>query len=209
MGQMCTWNDTCLYLILDWLFCISIVPSALFCHDLWSLPSSSYATTKVSSVMPNTFGISLKISLIFLWNMSPAGAAPNGRHLYLYLPNWHVNVRYADFSPSFRLWHPELASIRERYFALLSFGRISFRVGPLCIGHISAWFRDAGSRHSLTLPLALGTSTKLLHHSNVSLTHQGCYDVLFLYPFYLLLEEFLKSICHMSWQCLEWFAVWL
>ena len=30
----------------------------------------------MSSAIPNTFGMSLKISSIFLWNMSPAGAAP-------------------------------------------------------------------------------------------------------------------------------------
>ena len=40
----------------------------------------------------NTFGIYLNSSPIFLWNMSPAGAIPNGNLLYLYLPNWHVNL---------------------------------------------------------------------------------------------------------------------
>ena len=50
---------------------------------------------------------------------------------------------------------------------------MSFRVGPLCIGLISAWFKHAGSRHNVTFPLALGTSTKLLHLSDVSLTPQG------------------------------------
>ena len=48
-----------------------------------------------------------------------------------------------------------------------------FRVGPLCIGLISAWFNHTGSKHSLTFPLALGTSRKLLHHSDVSSTPSG------------------------------------
>ena len=42
-----------------------------------------------------------------------------------------------------------------------------FSVGPLCIGLINAWLSHAGSKHSLTLPFALGTNTKLLHHSAV------------------------------------------
>ena len=140
----------------------------------------------MSSVMPNTYGMSLKISSVFLWNMLPAGAAPNGSHLYVYHPNWHTNmVRYEDFLSSFKLWYPEFASIRERYFALSSFGRISFRVCPLCIGLISAWFKCAGSRHNLTLPLALVTSTKLWHHSNGLLTPSSAMMsnfVLFLSP---------------------------
>ena len=64
-------------------------------------------------------------------------------------------VRNEDILPSFKLWYPELAFVREIYFALLSFGRTLFRVGPLCMGLISAWFRHAGSRHNLTIPLAL------------------------------------------------------
>ena len=38
---------------------------------------------------------------------------------------------------------------------------------------ISTWFSLAGSRHSLTLPLGLGTCTKLLHHSIISSTPNG------------------------------------
>ena len=124
--------------------------------------------------MPKTFGISLNISSILHWNMSPTGAALNGSHLYLYLPNWHANVvRYDDFSSNFRLWYPELASIIDIYLTLLSLGSISFNVGPLSIGHINAWFNWAGSKHNLTLPLALGTNTKLLHHSAVLSTPSG------------------------------------
>ena len=58
---------------------------------------------------------------------------------------------------------------------LLSFTNISFKVVPLCTGLISAWFSQAGSKHSLTLPLALGTTTKLLHHSDTSSTPKGVF----------------------------------
>ena len=106
--------------------------------------------------------------------MSPAGAAPIGSDLYLYLPNWHANViRYDDLSSNFSLWYLELASMSDRYLKLLGFGHMSFSLGPLCMGLISAWFSCAGSKHSLTLPLALDTSTKLLHHSDISLTPSG------------------------------------
>ena len=44
---------------------------------------------------------------------------------------------------------------------------MSFNVGPLWTGLINAWFNLAGSKHNLTLPFALGTNTKLLHHSTV------------------------------------------
>ena len=42
---------------------------------------------------------------------------------------------------------------------------MSFSMGPLCTGLINAWFHITGSKHNLTLPFALGTNTKLLHHS--------------------------------------------
>ena len=41
------------------------------------------------------------------------------------------------------------------------------------MGLISAWFRHGGSRHNLTIPLALGTNTKLLHHSTDLSTPSG------------------------------------
>ena len=53
------------------------------------------------------------------------------------------------------------------YLTLLSLGSMSFNVGPLYMGLIKAWFNCAGSKHNLTLPLALGTNTKLLHHSDI------------------------------------------
>ena len=159
--------------------------------------------------MPNTFGMSLKILSIFLWNMLPAGAAPNASHLYLYCQNWHANiVRYEDFSSSFKLWYPELASISERYFALLSPWRILFRVGPLCIGLMRAWFWQAGSRHNPTLPLALGANTKLLHHSDVSWTPSGSIMSSFCSLSNSSWNGFLKWVCHASQWCLVRFAIW-
>ena len=125
----------------------------------------------MSSAMPNTFGKSLNISSIFHWNISPAGAAPNSSLLYLYLPNWHVNVvRYDDLSSNLRLWWPDLASIRERYFTLFSFRKISLSVGPLWTGLMSAWFSFARSKYSLTLQLDSGMRTKFLYHSAISST---------------------------------------
>ena len=41
---------------------------------------------KMFSAIPKTFGIQLNSSSIFFWNMSTAGAAPNGNHIYLYMP---------------------------------------------------------------------------------------------------------------------------
>ena len=100
--------------------------------------------------------------------MSPAGSAPNGNLLNLYLPNWHANVvRYDDFPSNFKFWYPELASIIERYCTLSNFGKISFSAVPLCTGLISAWFSLAGSRHSLPFPFRFGTNTKPLYHSAV------------------------------------------
>ena len=64
-----------------------------------------------------------------------------------------------DFLSNFRLWHPELASMIDMYLTLLSLGSMSFNVGPLCMGLIGTWFNHAGSKHNLTLPLALGTNT--------------------------------------------------
>ena len=145
---------TCLHL------CITLHPVSS-----WSLPSASYLTTNISSAILNILGKSLNISLIFPWNISPAGVVPNGNHLYLYLQHWHASIsKYYDFSSSFKLSYPEFTSIRERYFTLLCFGSMSLSVGPLCTSLISAWFIHAGSRQSLTFPFALGTITKLLHH---------------------------------------------
>ena len=123
--------------------------------------------------MPKMFGISLKI-LILHWNILPTGAALNGRCLYQYLPNGHANVvRYDDLVSNCRWWYTKLTSIIDMYFTLLSLGSMSLSVGPLCMGLINALFSLAGSRHNLTLPFALGTNTKLLHHSAISSTPRG------------------------------------
>ena len=61
----------------------------------------------------------------------------------------------------------------DMYCTLLSFGSISLSVGPLCISLSNAWLSHTGSKHSCTLPFALGTTTKLLHHSTVLSTPRG------------------------------------
>ena len=61
----------------------------------------------------------------------------------------------------------------DMFCTLFSLGKILLSVGPLCTGLINAWLSHAGSKHSLTLPFALGTNTKLLHHSDVSSTPSG------------------------------------
>ena len=82
-------------------------------------------------------------------------------------------VKYDDCLSNFRLWYPELTLMMDMYCTLLSLGSISFSVGPLCISLINAWLSCAGSKHSCTLPFALGTTTKLLHHSAISSTPSG------------------------------------
>ena len=125
-------------------------------------------------MMPKTFGISLKNLLILHWNILPAGTALNGRCLYLYQPNGHINVvSYDNLVSNCRLWYPKLASTIDMYFTLLSLGSMPISVGPLCMSLINAWFSLARSRHNLTLPFALGTNTKVLHHSTVSSTPRG------------------------------------
>ena len=57
-----------------------------------------------------------------------------------------------------------------RYLKPASPGRISFNIGPLCTSLISAFLSLARSRHNHALPFALGTTMKLLHHSDVSFT---------------------------------------
>ena len=59
-------------------------------------------------------------------------------------------------------------SINVGYFMPANLGSISFSVGPLWMGLICTLLHFAGSRHNLTFPFALGTTLKLLHHSDVS-----------------------------------------
>ena len=82
-------------------------------------------------------------------------------------------MRHDDLSSNLWLWYPELTSIRDKYFTLFNFGKISLSVGPLWTNLISTWLSLAGSRHSLTLPLGVGASTKLLYHSAISSMPKG------------------------------------
>ena len=89
---------------------------------------------------------------------------------------------YDDLSSKLRMWYPGLKSMRDKYFTLFNFGKISLSVGPLWTGLISAWFSLAMFRHSLTLPLGFGIMTKLLHHSAISYMPKGvimssCWDL--------------------------------
>ena len=64
----------------------------------WSLPSASYPTT--NNIISNTeyIGQIFKYFINLPLDISPAGAVPNRGHLYLHLPNWHVNIiKYNDF----------------------------------------------------------------------------------------------------------------
>ena len=141
----------------------------------------------MSSAMPNTLGKFLNMSSILHWNMSPAWVAQNGSLLYLYLSNWHMNVvRYDDLLSNLRWWYPEFISIRDKYFILFNFGKISLSVGPLCTSLISAWLSLARSTQSLTLPLGFGTSHFIYA--------QWCYYILLLEPFQFLLKWFLEYI---------------
>ena len=82
-------------------------------------------------------------------------------------------MRYYDLLSNFRLWYPEFTSIRDRFFTLFNFGKISLSVGPLWTSLTRTSLSFAGSRHSLTLPLGLGMSMKLLHHSTISSMPKG------------------------------------
>ena len=65
--------------------------------------------------------------------MSPADAAPNGNHMYLYLQNGQENVvKYDDCSSHFRLWYPEQVAMSVMYSTPSSLSSISFNNGPLC-----------------------------------------------------------------------------
>ena len=61
-------------------------------------------------------------------------------------------------------------SLHQFLWSILSVSlcRVSFNGGPLCTGVISVSLNLARFRHSLTLPFTLESSTKLLHHVDVS-----------------------------------------
>ena len=110
----------------------------------------------------------VNILFIFLGNMLPAGVAPYGSHLYLYLPNWHMNGQVWWPVIKFHVMISEVYTVRDKYLTLVSFGNMSLKVGLLWTGYVSAWLSPAGSKHNLSFPFSFGTSTKLLHHSGVS-----------------------------------------
>ena len=67
--------------------------------------SAWFVTRFCNDLFHQYYGRSVKISLIFCWNISPASTTPNGSLQNIYLPNWHARlVRYENFSLSFRLW---------------------------------------------------------------------------------------------------------
>ena len=174
----------------------------------WSTLSSLYPITNMSSMIPKTFGMSLKIPSILHWNMSPTGVALNGRCLYSYLPNGHVNVvKYDDLVSNCRLWYPELASMIDMYCTLLSLGSMSFSVGPLWMGLIDAWFSLTGSKHNLPYHLALGTITKVFTPFCCSSTPRG----VMMFSFCNCSSSSLNGFCNTYATCLggtwTWFAI--
>ena len=92
----------------------------------------------MSSAMPNKFGKYLNILSVFLWNISPVGAAPNGYLFYLYLPHWHGNVVMYDVLCLAEGCNNQNLHLEEKHFTLFDLEKISLSVGPLCTGHISA-----------------------------------------------------------------------
>ena len=57
--------------------------------------------------------------------------------------------------------------------AFVSLGKRSLSVGPLCMGHISAWISLAESKHRCTAPVGFGNIMILLQHSAISFTPSG------------------------------------
>ena len=152
-------NSTCLFLWW-WYDEDTVYTMSPFCHNLQY--NSSFFGVGWTCLL------NILLHAIFLWNTSPTGATSNGNLSNLYLPNWHANVvKYDNLSSGFRLWYPELASLRERYFALFSFGKYHY-VHPLWTGLKSVWFSITRPRHNLTLSIGLSTNMKLLDHSAAS-----------------------------------------
>ena len=120
----------------------------------------------MSSAIQKSLGSYLNISF-FAWNISPAWTALNGSCVHLYLPKIHADILgMKNFhlmsgydSPG---WHYEC---KVMYKCKLR--KISLVVGPMYTGLISVWFSHLWQWHNLPFPLCLGTSTKLLHHSDV------------------------------------------
>ena len=67
-------------------------------------------------------------------------------------------AKYDYCLSSLKLWYLELALMSIRYITSNKLGKTSLRVGLLWIGLIRTLFNCNGPKHSLTLPLASGTS---------------------------------------------------
>ena len=67
--------------------CLHYICSIFSSISSWSLPCSSNPAIKMSSAMPRSFNMPLNRSFVIFWNMSLAGAVPNGSLTYQYLPN--------------------------------------------------------------------------------------------------------------------------
>ena len=131
----------------------------------------------MSSAMQNTLGKCLNFIYLVLKHIA-YGAVPNGSLLYLYLPNWHVNVvRYDDPLSNLRLWYPELASIRGKYFTLFNFGP---GIALLC-----QWALLQGKNYCTILPF-------LLHLRVLLYALPGVFPILF--------KCFLQCICYTPWD---------
>ena len=71
-----------------------------FCEDIlvFGILFSTVSFSTEVTFTKHKFGKSLNISLIFHWNISPAGAIPNGNLINMYLLNYNAKmVRYEDF----------------------------------------------------------------------------------------------------------------
>ena len=64
---------------------ISVLQVSVFCHGFCCQYHNLKLICHLQYQIHN--GRSLKTSLIFCWNMSPAGTTPNGSLVNLYLPN--------------------------------------------------------------------------------------------------------------------------
>ena len=141
----------------------------------WSLPRSSKPAIKISLSVQNTLGNSWTSLSIFFWNRQLVGATQNDSLVYLYLPNGQENV------------------VKQYMIACLASGCNNLNVHwdnpcqssqnviedqPPCTGQVSTLLNFTGLRHSHTVPLALGTRMKLLHHSDVLPASSGT-DILF------------------------------
>ena len=142
---------------------------------LWSLSMSFNPAMRISSAMPNTFCSPWDSWSIFLWNISPDGATPNGSSMYLYLPKGQEKViKYYDYtSSSLSCGTLGLHQWIMRYLTSANLSKMSLRVRSLWIGLIRTLFNWARSKHNVIFLFVFGTNMKLLHHSDVSSTSRS------------------------------------